>query len=81
MAADYDNDGYTDFYVSTFNGDHHLFHNNHDRTFTDVTRAAGVEGPWTSFGAWFFDYDNDGWPDLFVAGLWRLCGGCHARVI
>jgi hypothetical protein len=68
VAADYDNDGYVDLYVSTLNGEHHLYHNNHDRTFTDVTRQAGVEGPWTTFGAWFFDYDNDGWPDLFVAG-------------
>jgi FG-GAP-like repeat/ASPIC and UnbV len=66
VAADYDNDGYTDLYVSALNGEHHLFHNNHDRTFTDVTRAAGVEGPWTTFGALFFDYDNDGWPDLLV---------------
>jgi tetratricopeptide (TPR) repeat protein len=68
VAADYDNDGYVDLYVSTLNGEHHLYHNNHDRTFTDVTREAGVEGPWTTFGAWFFDYDNCGWPDLFVAG-------------
>ena len=68
VAADYDNDGYVDFYVSTLNGEHHLYHNNRDRTFTDVTREAGVEGPWATFGAWFFDYDNDGWPDLFVAG-------------
>jgi len=67
VAADYDGDGYVDFYVSTLNGDHHLYRNNHDRTFTDVTREAGVQGPWASFGAWFFDYDNDGWPDLFVA--------------
>ncbi len=67
IAADYDNDGYVDLYVSNLNGDHHLYHNNHDRTFTDVTVAAGVQGPWSSFGAAFFDYDNDGWPDLFVA--------------
>ena len=67
VAADYDNDGYVDLYVSSLNGEHHLFHNNHDRTFTDVTAAAGVEGPWASFGAWFFDYDNDGLVDLFVA--------------
>jgi hypothetical protein len=67
VAADYDGDGYPDLYVSAFHGEHHLFHNNRDRTFTDVTREAGVEGPWASFGAWFFDYDNDGWPDLFVA--------------
>jgi len=67
VAADYDGDGYVDFYVSSLNGDHHLYRNNHDRTFTDVTREAGVQGPWASFGAWFFDYDNDGWPDLFIA--------------
>lgn len=68
VAADYDNDGWVDFYVSALNGQHHLYHNNHDRTFTDVTEAAGVKGPWTTFGAWFFDYDNDGLQDLFVAG-------------
>ena len=67
-AADVDNDGFVDLYVSTLNGAHHLYRNNGDRTFTDVTKAAGVEGPWTTFGAWFFDYNNDGWPDLFVAG-------------
>ena len=67
-AADYDNDGWVDFYVSALNGEHHLYRNNHDKTFTDVTEAAGVKGPWTTFGAWFFDYNNDGWPDLFVAG-------------
>jgi hypothetical protein len=70
VAADYDNDGYPDLYVSTLNGDHYLFHNNHDQTFTDVAREAGVQKPWQSFPAWFFDYDNDGWPDLFVASYY-----------
>jgi tetratricopeptide (TPR) repeat protein len=65
-AGDYDNDGYVDFYVSVMNGFHYLFHNNHNRTFTDVGSAAGVTKPWQSSPAWFFDYDNDGWPDLFV---------------
>ena len=68
VAADYDNDGYADLYVSALNGDHHLYRNNHNRTFTDVTKEAGVEGPWTTFGAMFFDYDNDGFQDLLVAG-------------
>lgn len=68
VAADYDNDGFPDFYVSALNGEHHLYHNNHDLTFTDVTRNSGVEGPWTTFGALFFDYDNDGFQDLLVAG-------------
>jgi hypothetical protein len=66
VAADYDNDGYVDFYVSNFQGNNLLYHNNHDRTFTEVGKQAGVQAPWRSFAAWFFDYDNDGWPDLFV---------------
>jgi hypothetical protein len=65
-TADYDNDGYADFYVSNYAGDNLLYHNNHDNTFTDVAKQAGVLGPWISFPTWFFDYDNDGWPDLLV---------------
>ena len=66
VSADYDNDGYPDFYVSNYAGDNFLYHNNHDNTFTDVAKQAGVLGPWQSFPTWFFDYDNDGWPDLLV---------------
>ena len=69
-AGDYDNDGYVDFYVSNLNGDNFLYHNNHDGTFTEVAGEAGVQKPWQSFAAWFFDYDNDGWPDLFVASYY-----------
>jgi tetratricopeptide (TPR) repeat protein len=65
-AADYDNDGYVDFYVSNLNGENFLYHNNHDNTFTEVARKAGVAGPARGFATWFFDYDNDGYPDLFV---------------
>jgi tetratricopeptide (TPR) repeat protein len=66
-AADYDNDGYVDFYVSNLYGGNFLYHNNHNNTFTEVSEAAGVHQPQSqSFAAWFFDYDNDGWPDLFV---------------
>ena len=46
VAADYDNDGYVDFYVSNFERHNFLYHNNHDRTFTDVARQAGVQAPW-----------------------------------
>jgi tetratricopeptide (TPR) repeat protein len=67
VAADYDNDGYPDFFVSNIRGDNFLYHNNKDWTFTDVAAQAGVQQSWQSFGTWFFDYDNDGWPDLFVA--------------
>ena len=64
-AADYDNDGYTDFYVTNF-GRNILYHNNGDGTFTDVTRKAGVEcGGWSSSACWV-DYDRDGRLDLIV---------------
>jgi hypothetical protein len=66
VAADYDKDGYVDFYVSNLNGPNFLYHNNHDLTFTEIARQAGVQAPFVSFATWFFDYDNDGWPDLFV---------------
>ncbi len=70
VAADYDNDGYMDFFVSNLNGDNFLYHNNHNRTFSEVAKKAGVQAPWTSFPTWFFDYDNDGWPDLFVTSYY-----------
>jgi hypothetical protein len=65
-AADYDNDGYPDIYVSNYAGTNFLYHNNHDSTFTEVAETAGVPGAGQGFATWFFDYDNDGWPDLFV---------------
>ena len=65
-AADYDNDGYADLYVSNFDGNNFLYHNNHNNTFTEVGLAAGVPGSGRGFATWFFDYDNDGWVDLFV---------------
>ena len=65
-AADYDNDGFVDLYVSNFKGNNLLYRNNHDNTFTERARAAGVPGPGYGFATWFFDYDNDGWADLFA---------------
>jgi tetratricopeptide (TPR) repeat protein len=65
-AADYDHDGFVDFYVTNQNGVNFLYHNNGNKTFTEVGRQAGVQAPSFSFATWFFDYDNDGWPDLFV---------------
>jgi tetratricopeptide (TPR) repeat protein len=66
VAADYDNDGYPDFYVSNQGSQGFLYHNNGDRTFTEVSGTAGVRSPRASFGALFLDYDNDGLPDLFI---------------
>ena len=67
VAADYDNDGYADLFVSNFRGDSALLHNNHDSTFTDVAPQAGVQASGHGFASWFFDYDNDGWPDLLAS--------------
>jgi hypothetical protein len=75
--GDYNNDGRPDLYVSVMRGKNHLFRNDGPRAtndvakgwvFTDVTEAAGVAQQSNSFATWFFDYDNDGWPDIFVAG-------------
>jgi len=64
-AADYDGDGFPDFYVTQYDRSI-LYHNNGDGTFTDVTAKAGVAAPgWSSSAVWF-DYDNDGHLDLFV---------------
>lgn len=65
-AVDYDNDRFPDFYLSNFNGANFLYRNNHDNTFTEMAQAAGVPGPGRGFATWFFDYDNDGWSDLFA---------------
>ncbi|MDP9037806.1 MAG: CRTAC1 family protein [Acidobacteriota bacterium] len=77
---DYDNDGWLDIYLvngSTYEAQKGtaaapraaLFHNNHDGTFTDVTDKAGVANERWGFGVAVADYDNDGWPDLYVTNF------------
>ncbi len=74
---DYDNDGWLDIYFvngSTYDAlegkavppHAALFRNNHDGTFTEVTNSAGVANDRWGYGCAVGDYDNDGWPDLYV---------------
>jgi enediyne biosynthesis protein E4 len=64
-VGDYDNDGFLDLYVTSFERNV-LYHNNGNGTFTDVTREAGVEDlHWSTSASWV-DFDGDGWLDLFV---------------
>ena len=77
---DYDNDGWLDIYLvngSTIDAETGkarppraaLFHNNHNGTFTDVTAKAGVANERWGFGVAVGDFDNDGWPDIFVSNF------------
>ncbi len=65
-AADYDNDGHVDLYLTAL-GPNRLYRGRGDGTFTDTTAAAGVGDPGFSTSALWFDYDRDGNLDLFVA--------------
>ena len=77
---DYDNDGWLDIYL--LNGSTYpalkgkeappramLLHNNHDGTFTDATEKAGVANERWGFGVAVGDFDNDGWPDIYVSNF------------
>jgi len=64
-AADFNNDGWVDLYITNF-GHNQMWRNNGDGTFTDVTRESGTDVPGWSCSAAFVDYDRDGWLDLFV---------------
>ena len=80
ISGDYNNDGLPDLYVSHLDKLNVLYRNDGGQSsskdpmgawkFTDVTASAGVGEPLKSFPGWFFDYDNDGWLDLFVSGYY-----------
>jgi hypothetical protein len=77
-SADFNNDGRPDLFLSRLDGPKVLLRNDGaagaDRSarapwrFTDVAEAAGITGPPASFTCWFWDYNNDGWPDILVTG-------------
>ena len=71
--GDINNDGYPDLYIGTLGSPNKLFINKPgaqpgQRAFEEIGKAAGVEEPMYSFPSWFFDFDNDGWQDIFVSG-------------
>ena len=70
-VGDYDHDGNLDLFVTNFDDDYNtLYRNDGKLSFTDVSHAAKVAAvslPYVGWGTKFFDYDNDGWVDLFVA--------------
>jgi enediyne biosynthesis protein E4 len=69
--ADYDNDGHPDLVVTDLSNERYrLFRQNSDGSFRDLTNMSGVGAATLPFSGWstrFFDYDNDGWKDIFVA--------------
>ncbi len=79
ILIDYDRDGWPDIYFTNaptvemaMKGEQSrgmLYHNNHDGTFTEVTAKSGLNSPCFAMGGAVGDYDNDGWPDLYVTCL------------
>jgi hypothetical protein len=79
ILIDYDRDGWPDIYFTNqptvdqalkgVNAPGALYHNNHDGTFTDVTAKSGLNTPCLANGGAVGDYNNDGWPDLYITCL------------
>jgi hypothetical protein len=83
--GDIDNDGDLDLFVSLLGATNRLFRNDvteaGKRLFVDVSESAGVTEPETSFPAWFWDYDNDGWLDLYVSGYRAQVSDIAAEIL
>jgi VCBS repeat protein/ASPIC/UnbV protein len=71
---DYDNDGYPDMFLNHFAENGRLYHNNRNGTFTEETLSMGIDGPRNGYSCWAWDYDNDGWLDIFATCYDRTFG-------
>lgn len=86
---DYDNDGFVDLFLNYLTKDRltQLLRNNRNGTFSDVTASMNIDGPAMGFSCWAWDYDNDGWLDIFATSYDRsvqdmvkgLLGQPHSR--
>ena len=72
--SDFNGDGWPDLYVVNDFGRKNLYRNNGDGTFTDIAAQAGVEDIGAGMSVCWFDYDNDGAQDLYVANMWTAAG-------
>ncbi len=63
---DYDNDRFPDLFLNNMEEQGRLYHNERDGRFTEVTSTMGIDGPTHGFSCWSWDYDNDGWLDIFA---------------
>jgi tetratricopeptide (TPR) repeat protein/peroxiredoxin len=72
--ADFNRDGWPDLYVVNDFGRKNLYRNNGNGTFTDIAPQAGVEDVGAGMSVCWFDYDNDGAEDLYVANMWTAAG-------
>jgi len=71
---DFNRDGWPDLYVVNDFGRKNLYRNNGDGTFTDIAAESGVEDIGAGMSVCWFDYDNDGYDDLYVANMWTAAG-------
>ncbi|HSZ87430.1 MAG TPA: VCBS repeat-containing protein, partial [Puia sp.] len=83
-SADYNNDGWPDIFISTLEGQKILLKNKGVKSkipqFENATHEAGLDKDTThTFPTWFWDYDNDGWPDIFICG-YKFDGSLAANV-
>jgi hypothetical protein len=84
---DFDNDRFCDLFVNCMSGLARLYRNNRDGTFSNVSADTEVDGPRGGFSCWAWDYDNDGWLDIFATSYDRsltdvvrgLLGQTHTR--
>jgi hypothetical protein len=78
---DYDNDGYPDLFLDNLEAEARLYHNSRNGTFTEETISMNIGGPVHGFSCWAWDFDNDGWLDIFATCYDRSLGDVVAGLL